>query len=366
VLWPCERIFAVLSQAGLHVTLPYLSDLTERWAASGEDCRSPLWLQADELSAHMLSNWPVRESFLREHQAPSDAARMLALLTRLKDTARIDTFLADIAVHSLSNKSDNQAILGALGLLSPHRAWALIEGIIAGTAATSLSLCGDLLARAVAALSHDRRTDLVAAAGALIEALPGGPTRSVPSERRRSSLGVEPGFIVDLFTALGQIDEALAERAADHILAWPKTYDPDTVLVPTVRGLLGSLTIQGSVAVRRLRMTCLEHLRARVAESLEAPRDWSRASVVGCRCPHCGELSRYLADPKRETWAFKAVETHRSHVEATIQQARCDLDVTTDRRGRPYSLVCTKNQASYERRMKQRKEDLADLKRLDV
>jgi hypothetical protein len=60
------------------------------------------------------------------------------------------------------------------------------------------------------------------------------------------------------------------------------------------------------------------------------------------------------------------VESQRSHIEATIQQARCDLDVTTDRRGRPYSLVCTKNQASYERRMKQRKKDLSDLKRLDV
>ena len=33
----------------------------------------------------------------------------------------------------------------------------------------------------------------------------------------------------------------------------------------------------------------------------------------------------------------------------------------TDRRGRPYSLVCTKNQASYERRAKQRRQDLKDL-----
>src|SRR5215470_5950019 len=34
VLWPRERMFAVLNQAGLSVTLPYLDDLTERWAAS--------------------------------------------------------------------------------------------------------------------------------------------------------------------------------------------------------------------------------------------------------------------------------------------------------------------------------------------
>jgi hypothetical protein len=61
------------------------------------------------------------------------------------------------------------------------------------------------------------------------------------------------------------------------------------------------------------------------------------------------------------------VETRRSHVEATtIREAWCDVDVTTDRRGRPYSLVCTKNQASYERRVKQRKKGLANLKSLGV
>jgi hypothetical protein len=37
------------------------------------------------------------------------------------------------------------------------------------------------------------------------------------------------------------------------------------------------------------------------------------------------------------------------------------VDCSTDKRGRPYSLVCTKNQASYDRRVGQRKQDLEDL-----
>ena len=36
----------------------------------------------------------------------------------------------------------------------------------------------------------------------------------------------------------------------------------------------------------------------------------------------------------------------------------CDLDLTTERRGSPHTLVATKNQASYERRSKQRRQDL--------
>ena len=367
VLWPSERTFAVLSQAGLPVTLPYLSDLTERWEASGEDRQSPLWLQAHELSAHMLAKWPERERHPGESETPSGSARMLTVLTRLGDTARLDTFLSAVAARSRSSKADNEAILNALGLLPPQRTAALIERMIAGTAATSLSACGDLLARAVAAGGPDRRTELVSAAKALIQALPGDSDRAPRRELwQQPSPGVEPGFVVDLFTALGHIDKTLADHAAVHILAWPKTYGPDTVLIPALRELLGSHAMQAPAAIERLREAGLKRLSARIAEPLEAPKDWSRAATLACRCAHCRELSDYLADPKRKTWIFKAAETKRGHVEGSIRQARCDVEVTTDRQGRPYSLICTKNQASYERRVKQRKKDLADLERLAV
>ena len=83
--------------------------------------------------------------------------------------------------------------------------------------------------------------------------------------------------------------------------------------------------------------------------------------MLPCQCRHCAELSRFLADPERKAWAFKAAEADRSHAEQTIQRAHCDVDLTTDRRGRPYTLVCTKNQASYDRRAKQRRKDLEDV-----
>ena len=38
--------------------------------------------------------------------------------------------------------------------------------------------------------------------------------------------------------------------------------------------------------------------------------------------------------------------------------ASCDLDLATEKRGSPHSLVATKNQASYERRVKQRQKDI--------
>jgi hypothetical protein len=82
---------------------------------------------------------------------------------------------------------------------------------------------------------------------------------------------------------------------------------------------------------------------------------------IRCSCEHCTAPSRFLASPVTETWTLKAAEQVRRHVEREIKAARADLDVRTERRGSPYSLVCRKNRASYERRVAQRRQDLADI-----
>jgi len=233
VLWPRERFFAVLCQAGLSVTLPYLAALTGHWAASGEGRDSPLWRQAHQLSEQMLSRWTLQKSYPSGDEAPSHAAWMLTLLTELGDIAHIEAALADIA-GGLIDKDDNDAIIRALSLLSGRQAAAWIERIIAGTAVTSLSACANLLAQAAAGLRQCRETDFVSAAAALVEALPGDPHRRLAEEAWRWDLRVESGFVVDLLSALGRIDEGLAGRAADHILAWPQTYGLDGVVIPAV------------------------------------------------------------------------------------------------------------------------------------
>ena len=193
----------------------------------------------------------------------------------------------------------------------------------------------------------------------MIAELPGDPARPAPAWPRRPN--VPPGFVADLLTALAAIDEAQAASAVDHMAAWPNAYGFDAVLIPDMLRLAKDGAAQDSAAVQRLRNACLAHLRGRTAEPLEPPKDWRRNSEVGCKCTHCTALSRFLADPERPTWTLKAAQHARSHVESTIRTAGCDVTTTTERRGSPHGLVCTKNQASYERRVKQRKQDLADI-----
>lgn len=361
VLWPSDRVFAVLSQAGLRVTLPYLDNLVRRWAEGDGDQRSPLWREAHDLAGHMLAQWPRRDWYPRSDEAPGDAARMLTLLTQLDDTDLIKRFLTEVTAAGVYGKGDNAVIVAALGRLLPQQAAALVECIVAGTAAAAFGACANLLARVAAARGQELASRLAGAAARLVEALPGDPARTAPREPWQYGPEVNAAAIVDLLTGLGAIDAALADRAVDHILARPKTYGLDAILVPAARALVGAGRMRGAAAVERLRAACVAHLRARAAEPLAPPADWRRAATLPCRCRTCADLSRFLADPERQTWILKAAEADRRHVEDSIRRAQADLDLTTDRRGRPYSLVCTKNQASYERRARQRRQDLKDL-----
>ena len=85
---------------------------------------------------------------------------------------------------------------------------------------------------------------------------------------------------------------------------------------------------------------------------------WARANPLTCTCADCRELGAFLIDPHQPQWRLKAPQTRRSHVEGSVRNAPCDVDLTTERRGSPHALFAVKNQASYERRAKQRRQDV--------
>ncbi len=354
VLWPAARRLAVLNQAGLGATLPHLEDLTARWETGGASIQSPLWREADELSGHMLRSWP-RSSWRRDDDA--GAGRMLDLLTRLGNVKRIDQFLAELSAEGHYAASDNGAIVRAAALLPPARATELLVGIVRRNAPAHLSACGDLLLRFVAA-PMGALVDLGQIGAALIEAMPGDPARREEANPWTRPTSVRPGFVVDLLAATSRIDAALAARAIEPLLAWPKTYGPDDVLTPAALALAKLAKSKSWPAAAQLREASLEHLRRRIALPLEAPRDWTRANPLKCTCADCRALGAFLVAPDEQHWRLKAVQDRRIHVEQNIRSAACDLDLTTERRGSPHTLVAAKNEASYRRRAEQRRQDL--------
>jgi hypothetical protein len=354
VLWPRARRLAVLNQAGLRTTLPYLEDLTARWEASKASIQSPLWREADELSGHMLRSWscsPWRAD------GDTEVGRMLDLQMRLGNAERIDTFLAELSAEGHYDAIDNAAIVRAAAVLPAPRATELLVRIVRRNAPARLGACGDLLLRCVAAPGTTGELERIGAA--LVDALPGDPTkREEQAGMRIRPTPVKPAFVVDLLTATSRIDAGLAARGIEHLLAWPKTYEPDDLLIPAALAIARLAEGGAWPAVERLREASLDHLRRRIALPLEAPRDWIRTNPLKCTCGDCRELGAFLVAPDQAKWYLKAVQDRRTHVEQSVRSAACDLDLTTERRGSPHTLVATKNQASFERRAKQRRQDL--------
>ena len=209
VLWPAGRRFAVLSQGGLAATLPYLDELVRRWTDSPPAEQAALAAAAHELAGTMIAGWPSRPSYPREDKAPSEATRLLELLTRLGDTAAIERFLQEVVAAGRHAREDNAAIVGALAGLAPKRRGELAGRIVAGTAEAAPAACADLLARLAAAWPRPR-TGLAGAATRLVAALPGDPGGAAPASAWPPRPKAGPEFVVDLVRGLEAIDPALA------------------------------------------------------------------------------------------------------------------------------------------------------------
>ena len=91
---------------------------------------------------------------------------------------------------------------------------------------------------------------------------------------------------------------------------------------------------------------------------LEAPRDWARINPLQCACADCRVLGAFLVASDQQRWRLKAAQERRRHVEESVKATNCDLDLSTEKRGSPHTLVAVKNRASYERLASQRRHDL--------
>ena len=361
VIWPSARILAVLNQAGLEATLPYLEELLRNWQAAGPKKGLPHKRRADELALHMIATWPERSRHGRGRTEVSELGRMLGLLARLGETTLVESMLEKLMNQRGHDQSDNPAILEALSLSADDPAAKWVGKIVAANGLEALGSCWALLVSALEGNFAKKPKLLLGAAKTLVSHLPGDPASAPKDQWNRPKVAtVDAACIAALVAVVDRVDAGLARGAAVHILAWPKHFGLDDVLVPAAIKLL-PVRRQSATAFDALHAACVAHLEARIAEPLEAPQDWTRPSRIGCKCLHCADLSTFLADPRRESWTLRAAQQARTHVETEIRHANADLDTETLRKGSPHSLIAVKNQGSYKRRVAQRKKDLSDL-----
>ncbi len=363
VLWPRSRRLEILSRAGFGASLPALAGLVTRWIAAGAEMGDATWHEAHALVGQMLACWPVHAT-AGGLGGRSAVDLVLVDLSRLQDRELIDAMLAATTAAGSYAAKDNEAIVQALELLAAPRAGQLLQAAVQANADLHIGGCANLLARAGAVPAW--RGELAGAAEALLAAMPGDPARPVAQADAWRRERADAAVVHDTLRALLDVDAGLADQAVSHWLAWPKTYGLDAVIIPALRRLAEQPAVLSQPAAQRLRAAALAHLEARVSLELAPPTNWQRQAKLRCHCEHCQSLSRFLHSTNQAVWRFKAREADRRHVEDSIRQGHHDVDCVTERKGSPHVLVCSKNQASYERRVTQRGTDLEDLQRLGM
>lgn len=355
VLWPRDRHFRILAAEGQAAAMPAL----ERMAAGAKD---PEVLSACRTFAgEVLRHWTQHS---RLHHAENWSGRMLTVLERIGTVALADRFVRDVLPTDFTGRDGE-----ALTRLCERFGWEALRPALAAflerqqpgpyqnEPARVLSLLAPLYDEP-ATWSAERRAACVHVAHEVDQLLQRWDPKRTPVYRLEADAeGSLAANSVRVF-ALGSAPEAL-DRFMDRALRGELGCGLREVLVPDLKAIAGWLPEAPAAgpAYARLRQHCLAELRAATAKPVEFPTDWRREANLHCNCPDCRDLARFLADPSTPVGRFPLAEQRRRHVHGQIETHGCDCTHETERKGRPYSLVCEKTTASYERRERQYRKD---------
>jgi predicted 2-oxoglutarate/Fe(II)-dependent dioxygenase YbiX len=372
VLWPESRHFQVLASQGTKNSVPALHELvtTTENPAKCKDCHSfagsiidhwqyatdPRRGKTDSLGTSMMRSLlaigdaKLAQRFFEQvlplEYAALDGESLLAL-AELAGWKSIEKSL--ISLFDKQKPNDYQADLR--GLVTTFGA---LAGLGAGVSLTRKQVCKSALKEVTEMLVRWEKARLTSM------------DNRYSSPRSNDFVGVVEPLVRGICSVGAQSD---LNRLLTRIAAKPKHYDLHGVLIPAVNSLAGdqqfvAFSKLAEMAVRDLRQFCIDQLTERTTKQPESPKNWKRGAELKCDCEDCQELAQFLKDKDSRVHRFPRRKELRQHLHQQIDRHRIDCAHVTERRGRPYSLVCTKTQASFERALNQYKTDCKILSEL--
>ncbi|MGH8017149.1 MAG: hypothetical protein ACREIA_02495, partial [Opitutaceae bacterium] len=176
---------------------------------------------------------------------------------------------------------------------------------------------------------------------------------------------IAPKTLVEfLATVQSALSETKSIEFLDALAINPVVFAPETLLLPCLEHAHAS-ALSPAITIH-LWTQCAAFYLDRSAAPPAEPRDWVQAlSIAGSsRDPLLRELERFARNPEAREHRFSASAEKRAVLHRAIERARLDMTHVTERKGRPYTLVCTKTRATYERACARYRSDLTDMRRL--
>ena len=365
VLWPASRTLTVVAAGGIAAAVAWVEEELGRNGGDPDE-------RIRTLTAQLIDIWPAGRNDFDERDAPG-RERMLRLLLDTRDEEGAARFLRDV-IPARYDGSENDALAAVLDMLGPPGAayflLDMIDAHLRRRPAAMLGLLWRLDEAHREAADPDWDVVLREAVRAVLESLPAAlppePEGSVPRPASRRPARFSETAVCHLFALawrLGLADAASA--AADAVAAEPRMVSPYRALPAVLAKLHADEEgIAGGASFARLWRHAADSLLARSAEPPPPPGDWTIAANTGCRCEHCDRLRDFCKDPAARTARFPLREDLRAHLHQIIDRQKLDIEHATERRGRPFTLVCTKTRASHKRRRAEYGKDVSCMRGL--
>ena len=363
VLWPRELALATLAGGGIGSMVACVGEELDR-----SDRSEAAYGRLRELVAQLIDVWPEPPPGRRTEIEQSCRAA-LRLVCRLGDRAVTLRFLREVATSSYSGGLNEE--LAAAIAPAVLRDW-LPEFVGANLLRRTDGVI-DLLWRLSRVPAGDQESPwhgaLCAVTQLLLRSISGALKMRTDARRdpslRNPPLPLDAAAVRNLLALAWHFDlDQEAHAAAELLIEHPAAVSPDRTL-PTALAELSALTESAAApAFVTLWRHAAGYLLARSGQPPAAPSDWALEAKFSCRCPQCRRLQRFYADPDARVLGLPLRKELRRHLHQIINSHGLDLLHETERKGRPFTLVCTKTRAGHERRLAQYAEDIMHMRRL--
>lgn len=357
VIWPEAKTLAVIASAGIRSAVDWVASLRAEHAASIDRVR--------ELAGGIVGLW-WHDHRDREEDAARSREAMLDLAMELGDATLVHRFLREVALIHYSGR-ENARLSAAVQAVDRDAAAAympdFVDAHFARLPDQTLALSRTLQECPAGLPDSAFRRSVQNAVGAL----PGMWGREVQAGWSPLGRYEAIGFsgIRDLFLLAWRSRASdAASSAASVVVSNPRHVSPDRT-IPAVLDVLRQQTgLAETGAYANLWHHATEFLLARSSTRPEEPTDWTITHDIDCSCELCKELVAFCADPVARTHRFPVRSELRRYLHNIIDAHGLDMFHETERRGRPYTLVCTKNRASHEKRLAEYADDVAAMQSL--
>ncbi|HET6573365.1 MAG TPA: 2OG-Fe(II) oxygenase [Fimbriiglobus sp.] len=373
VLWPNARHFDVLCDCGMPAAIESLRQLVGRWRKAAKPDPATRG-QCVEFATTVLARCAGT------HCGDAEANDLLGTLTDLGEPELVRAFLCDVVAGSRGIRP-GKAVRAACETFG----WATfrkeLTGLFTATAVDPVTRVAgpsaDQLERNLGLLeavcvTRSRRkgddgerirlcTGLAGAFASGLESLDAAAATSHDWRLRNVDRSAVLRGLTRSLLATGQLE--LFSKVINRVLADTKLYPlaAHITALTDLRPWLRTHLTARCEGVSRWVAACRAQLEALTAREPAPPGDLRREANIDCRCADCAELRRFLGDPAAGAHRFRAAQDRRSHLEHVIRNRGCDVDCTTERAGSPHVLVCTKNTASFQARLRKYHEDCRHL-----